>query len=174
MSAAETPAEWSGARRAAALTLAALVAVLPAGCAAPGADPGTPSASVGAPSASATPARTLTGDKKAAGQTLPAQVAGWTLGRKQTAGGAASGFYTRPGAQGDLVITLTPVPLTDDALAHALADPQPVGAATCGVLAGAGTTACYRPLDGGNLRVAGPLPAADLAALADAVHATLT
>nr|NLI49815.1 hypothetical protein [Propionibacterium sp.] len=152
---------------------AVVAAALLAGCTAPAADPGTPTAPVGAPSASATPARTLTGDKKATGQALPAQVAGWTLDRRQTAGGAASGFYTRPGAQGDLVITLTPVPLTDDALAHALDDPQPVGAATCGVLPGAGTTACYRPLEGGNLRVAGALPVADLAAVADAVHATL-
>ncbi len=150
----------------------ALLLLLPAGCAVPAGDQGTPSASAAAPSAPAA-TQTLTGTKKATGQTLPPKVAGWTLARRQVAGGAASGFYANPAVTGDLVVTLTPVPLTDDALAHALTGASTVGGATCGTLAGTTMTACYLPLEGGNLRVVGGLPTADLAAFAQGVYDTL-
>lgn len=161
----------TAARRASVAGGLVLLALLPAGCAVPSGGPGTPSS--GAPSASATAARTLTGGKSATGQTLPTKVAGWTLARRQTAGGAASAFYANPAVTTELVITLTPVPLTDDALTHALTGAAAVGGATCGTLAGAGTAACYLPLEGGNLRVAGDLPQADLAAFAQSVYDAL-
>lgn len=162
----------TGARRPAVAVGLVLLALLPAGCVAPSGDPGTPSASA-APAAADPAARTLTGAKKATGQTLPTKVAGWTLTRRQTAGGAASAFYVNPAVATELVATLTPVSLTDDALAHALTGAQDVGGVTCGTLAGAGATACYLPLDGGNLRVAGALPVADLAAFTQGVYDTL-
>ena len=142
-----------------------------AGC---GAGPATsPSGSEASPASR--PTQTLTGDKRAAGATLPDEVDGWRLARRTDgAGGAKLHFYARPGdAKTQLIATLTPVALTSEALAKALSGVQTIGPATCGSVAGGATPACYVPLDGGNLSVTAPLPLDQLAAITGHLYAAL-
>lgn len=156
----------------AARALAASCAALAlTGCAA-AVTPTSPAAS-GTPTASAT--ATLSGEKAASGAKPPAAVDGWTLARTQdSAGGAKQYFYARPGdAKASLIVTVSPVALTADALGAVLTAPQSFGPATCGNLVGGGTIACYAPLSGGNLSATGPLSVAELGAVTQHLYAAL-
>lgn len=162
--------------RSALLGLAAALAL--AGCSPdapgpllPGTEP-TPAAST-APTAVAT--TTLSGSKRIGGQTLPTTLGGWRVTSRQNAGaGATSSFYTSADApKVTLVATLTPVPLTPAALAAALPDAHAIGSATCGSLAGGPRTACYVPLQGGNLRLVATLDPDQLGPIAEQFYAAL-
>ena len=162
------PAGW---RRA--LLVAALALAL-AGCTA-GIEPSVGTTAASSPTAAASASAILTGEKPAAGATLPAEVDGWKLAKRQDgASGAKVHFYAKPDdPKTQLVATLTLVPLTPDALLVVLPDARQIGSATCGNVAGGVTALCYVPLSGGNLAVTAPLTLDELGAVAGHLYAAL-
>ena len=155
-------------------SLAGALALAVTGCTA-GTEPGASISPAGSPTTAPAASTTLSGEKTAAGATLPAEVDGWKLAKRQDgASGAKVHFYAKPDdPKTQLVATLTLVPLTPDALTVVLPDARQIGSATCGNVAGGVTALCYVPLSGGNLAVTAPLTLDELGAVAGHLYAAL-